>query len=84
LFPVRCELGYYIPGDGILHILLRDNLKSYKIPNNSSGNTVFAHVFVNCLTLCRSIHQLEFYFTVRSGVQREVTASDFAGQTSET
>jgi hypothetical protein len=27
--PVRCELGFYIPEDGILHSHRRENLKSY-------------------------------------------------------
>jgi hypothetical protein len=29
VFPVRYELGSYIPEDGILHSHLRENLKSY-------------------------------------------------------
>jgi hypothetical protein len=29
VFPVRYELGFYIPEDGILHIQLRKNLKPY-------------------------------------------------------
>jgi hypothetical protein len=29
VFPVRYELGFYIPVDGILHIHRRENLKSY-------------------------------------------------------
>jgi hypothetical protein len=29
VFPVRCELGFYIPEDGILHNHRRENLKSY-------------------------------------------------------
>jgi hypothetical protein len=27
--PVKYELGFYIPGDGILHSHRRENLKSY-------------------------------------------------------
>jgi hypothetical protein len=29
--PVRYELGFYIPEDGILHIHRRENLKSYTV-----------------------------------------------------
>jgi hypothetical protein len=29
VFPVRYELGSYIPEDGIFHSYLRENLKSY-------------------------------------------------------
>jgi hypothetical protein len=29
VFPVRYEVDFYIPGDGILHSRRRDNLKSY-------------------------------------------------------
>jgi hypothetical protein len=29
--PVRYELGFYIPEDGILHSHRRENLKSYRI-----------------------------------------------------
>jgi hypothetical protein len=29
MFPVRYELGFYKPEDGILHIHHRENLKSY-------------------------------------------------------
>jgi hypothetical protein len=30
MFPVRYELGFYIPEDGILHTHRRENLKSYR------------------------------------------------------
>jgi hypothetical protein len=29
MFPVRYDLGFYIPEDGILHSQRRENLKSY-------------------------------------------------------
>jgi hypothetical protein len=29
MFPVRYELGFYVPEDGILHRQYRENLKSY-------------------------------------------------------
>jgi hypothetical protein len=29
--PVKYELGFYIPEDGILHSHRRENLKSYKV-----------------------------------------------------
>jgi hypothetical protein len=29
MFPVRYELGLYVPEEDILHIHLRENLKSY-------------------------------------------------------
>jgi hypothetical protein len=29
MFAFRCELGFYIPEDDILHSHLRENLKSY-------------------------------------------------------
>jgi hypothetical protein len=29
--PVKYELGFYIPEDGILHSHCRENLKSYKL-----------------------------------------------------
>jgi hypothetical protein len=29
VYPVRYELGFYIPEDGILHSRRRENLKSY-------------------------------------------------------
>jgi hypothetical protein len=29
--PVKCELSFYIPADGILHNHRRENFKSYKI-----------------------------------------------------
>jgi hypothetical protein len=31
VFPVRYELGFYIPEDGILHSHRRENFKYYKI-----------------------------------------------------
>jgi hypothetical protein len=30
VFPVRYELGFYIPEDGVLHSHRRENLRSYK------------------------------------------------------
>jgi hypothetical protein len=29
MFPVRYEMGFYIPGDGVLHIYCLENLKFY-------------------------------------------------------
>jgi hypothetical protein len=31
VFPVKYELGFYIPEDGILHSHRRENLKSYTV-----------------------------------------------------
>jgi hypothetical protein len=38
MFPVRYELGFYIPEEDILHSLRRENLKSYIEVANSSNN----------------------------------------------
>jgi hypothetical protein len=34
--PVRYELGFYIPEDGILHSHCREHLKSYTVPDDVS------------------------------------------------
>jgi hypothetical protein len=39
VFPVKYELGFHIPEDGILHSHRRENLKSYNSPA--------AHHFIN-------------------------------------
>jgi hypothetical protein len=35
--PVKYELGFYIPEDGILHSHRREDLKSYVLKNYSRG-----------------------------------------------
>jgi hypothetical protein len=35
--PVRCDVGFHIPKDGILHVHRLENLKSY-IANKSYGH----------------------------------------------
>jgi hypothetical protein len=40
VFPVRYELGFYIPGEDILHSHLRENLKSYIHSMKSQQTTV--------------------------------------------
>jgi hypothetical protein len=36
--PVKYELGFYIPEDGILHSHRRGNLTSYEIPSFNTDN----------------------------------------------
>jgi hypothetical protein len=40
VFPVRYELSFYIPEDGILHNHVRENLKCNKVTDNCA----FAHL----------------------------------------
>jgi hypothetical protein len=39
VFPVKYELGFYIPEDGILHSYRRENLKSYRKVTGCSSST---------------------------------------------
>jgi hypothetical protein len=47
--PVKYELGFYIPEDGILHSPRRENLKSYTISTMISSTSV-----AECLQLSQS------------------------------
>jgi hypothetical protein len=55
LSPVKSELGFYIPEDGILHSHRRENLKSY---NNRT--VVGCPVFYEVLVILRKVSDLLF------------------------
>jgi hypothetical protein len=44
--PVRCELGFYIAEDGILHSHRREKLKSYKENQISSYVKINAKMYI--------------------------------------
>jgi hypothetical protein len=43
---VRCELGFYIPEDGILHSHGHENLKSYKSDTDGSSRATVSEVSI--------------------------------------
>jgi hypothetical protein len=70
--PVKYELGFYIPEDGILHTHRRENLKSYTLYNLFNWKYIF--YFIPFL-ISLWISFLRIFFAEWSGT---VTSRSFA------
>jgi hypothetical protein len=61
VFPVRYELGFYIPEDGILHSRRRENLKPYNVHLFlKKGININKYIFLWHLKLCSDIADISF------------------------
>jgi hypothetical protein len=61
--PVRYELGFYIPEDGILHSHRRENLNSYidlRFRHKDVDRKVFGCLFHNAASVIM-LTQMEYY-----------------------